>query len=240
MGRRGMLIGLMIGLLALALSGVLGGVIWRQPRFAVRGLARLNPEVLFRVKTSEPIVALTIDDGPHREITPRVLDLLQEYGVRATFFVLGANIPGNEDLLARMRAEGHEIGNHLVEDRPAILLSSEEFERQLLAVDPWIDPAAAYRWLRPGSGWFTPGMVGRAKRHGYRICLGSIYPHDDRIHEPRQLAVDVLGRVQPGDIIIFHDGQDRRAHLPETLALVLDGLAARGLRTVTVSELVAR
>jgi peptidoglycan/xylan/chitin deacetylase (PgdA/CDA1 family) len=238
--RRRLVMGLLVALAVLGLASALGWLGWSQPRFLVDGVAELNPDVLFQVETAEKVVALTIDDGPHRAITPRVLDLLRERGVHATFFVLGDNIAGHEDLLARMRAEGHEIGNHLVEDRPSVLLPAEEFERQLLAVDPWVDAAAPHRWLRPGSGWFTPGMVELAAAHGYRICLGSIFPHDDRILEPQRLADDVLGRVHPGAIIVLHDGKDERVRLPETLRLVLDGLAARGYRVGTVSDLVAR
>jgi len=102
-----------------------------------------------------------------------------------------------------MRAEGHEIGNHLVEDRPSVLLGDEEFERQLLVVDPWVDAQARWRWLRPGSGWFTPTMTEQAARHGYRLCLGSIFPHDDVVHDPDRLAAEVLGRVRPGDVIVL-------------------------------------
>jgi peptidoglycan/xylan/chitin deacetylase (PgdA/CDA1 family) len=229
----------MVGAIFLALAGVLGGLVWKQPRFLVDRLAAWNPGVVFRVETTAPVVALTIDDGPHAGITPRVLDVLARHGVKATFFVLGEQIEGNEDLLARMRDEGHEIGNHLVEDRPSILLGDEEFTRQLLAVDPWIDRSARWLWLRPGSGWFTPGMVEQAARHGYRLCLGSVFPHDDVIHDPARLAADVLGRVAPGDVIILHDGEDERAGLVETLERILAGLAARGFQVTTVSGLVA-
>ena len=240
MNRRRFIIILSVALAVLGLAVALGWVGWSQPRFAIEGMAELNPDVLFQVETTDKVVALTIDDGPHRAITPFVLDLLRDRGVHVTFFVLGDNIPGNEDLLTRMRAEGHEIGNHLVEDRPSVLLPAEEFERQLLAVDPWVDHDAPHRWLRPGSGWFTPDMVEQAAQHGYRICLASIFPHDDRIHEPQRLAADVLGRVHPGAIIVLHDGQDERVRLPETLRLVLDGLATRGYRVGTVSALVSR
>ncbi len=237
--RRRLLVGLMVAAALLVVGAVIGRIVWLQPRFAVEGLADLNPEVLIRVETTQPLVALTIDDGPHATITPRALDVLAAHGAHATFFLLGDNIPGNEGLLGRMRTEGHELGNHLVEDRPSILLPEEEFIRQLLQVDPWVDKAARWRWLRPGSGWFSPGMVESAAEHGYRLCLGSIFPHDDRIHDAERLAAMVLERVQPGDVIILHDGSDERAVLGETLDLVLAGLAARGLRAVTVSELVA-
>jgi len=233
------MIGLMTGLVFLALAGVFGGIVWKQPRFAVERMAAWNPGVLFRVETTRPVVALTIDDGPHAAITPRVLDLLARHGAKATFFVLGRNIPGNEEILARMRAEGHEIGNHLVEDRPSVLLGDEEFERQLLVVDPWVDAQARWRWLRPGSGWFTPTMTEQAARHGYRLCLGSIFPHDDVVHDPDRLAAEVLGRVRPGDVIVLHDGKDERAVLVATLERVLAGFGARGLRATTVSELVS-
>jgi peptidoglycan/xylan/chitin deacetylase (PgdA/CDA1 family) len=218
--------------------GWVAGTVWFQPRYAVRGLERLNPDVLFQVATDRKLVAITVDDGPHPEITPRVLDLLRERDVRLTFFVMGTSIAGNEAILERMRAEGHELANHLVEDRPAVLMAEDEFTRQLLAVDPWLDPASGFKWMRPGSGWFTSAMVDRVAEHGYRLVLGSIFPHDDVIHDPEVLSRDVLARIHPGAIVILHDGADERATLPETLGLILDGLAERGYRAVTVTELV--
>lgn len=235
--RRRLVWTLLIVVAALILSS-LGGTVWFQPRFAVKEVARRNPDVLFKVKTQQKAIALTIDDGPHPEITPGVLDLLAERGAKATFFILGDHIPGQEAVIQRMRDEGHEIGNHLIEDRVSILLPEEEFERQLLAMDPWIDTEAAYRWMRPGSGWFNNTMVEQAEQHGYRVCLGSIFPHDDVIHKPEFLASDVLRRVYPGAIIILHDGEDERATLVEALRLILDGLETEGYRILTVSQLV--
>ena len=237
--RRRTVIALLAGGVALLVIGWIAATVWYQPRYAVQGLALANPDVLFEVETSRQAVALTIDDGPHPDITPGVLDLLKERGVQLTFFVLGEHIPGNEHILERMRAEGHEIGNHLVEDRPTVLLSEKEFERQLLVVDPWVDRDAEFLWMRPGSGWFTPAMVDQVAKHGYRVCLGSIFPHDDRIHDPPTLAKAVLKRVYPGAIIIVHDGADERATLVETLGLILDGLEERGFQVMTVSGLVA-
>jgi len=236
--RRRFVVLLLAGVGLVLLGGWIAGTVWYQPRYAVQGMARVNPDVLFEVSTSQMAVALTIDDGPHPDITPGVLDLLKERGVQVTFFILGDHVPGNEAILERMRAEGHEIGNHLVEDRPAVLMSTEEFERQLLAVDPWVDRDAKHRWMRPGSGWFTPAMVEQVAGHGYRLCLASIFPHDDRIHDPQTLARAVLDRVYPGAIIVVHDGAEERATLVETLRLILDGLEEGGYRVTTVSGLV--
>ena len=237
--RRRTVIALVVGGVALLVIGWIAGTVWYQPRYAVKGLALANPDVLFEVETSQQAVALTIDDGPHPDITPGVLDLLRERGVQVTFFILGEYIPGNEHILERMRAEGHEIGNHLVEDRPAVLMSTEEFERQLMVVDPWVDHDAEHLWMRPGSGWFSHPMVEHAASHGYRLCLASVFPHDDRIHDPQTLAEYVLKRVYPGAIVVLHDGAEERATLVETLGLILDGLEERGFQVKTVSGLVA-
>jgi len=222
----------------LLLAAATTGILYRQPQFAIRRLAGWHPDVLFYVKTRQPAVGLTIDDGPHAGITPRILDVLQQYDVRATFFVLGDHIPGNELLLERMRSEGHELGNHLAEDRPSILLPNEEFARQLAVVDPWIQATDGVKWFRPGSGWFDDPMLEQARELGYHCCLGSIFPHDDKIHAPQWLADEVLKRVYPGAIIILHDGQDERASVVETLERLLPELLERGYSVMTVSELV--
>ena len=102
---------------------VVGALFWFQPRFLLRQLANRNPEVLFYARTDQKVLALTIDDAPDSTLSPLILDLLAEHQVPATFFILGGNIAGNEDIIARMKAEGHELGNHLAQDEASIMLS---------------------------------------------------------------------------------------------------------------------
>jgi peptidoglycan/xylan/chitin deacetylase (PgdA/CDA1 family) len=72
------------------------------------------------VDTRAKAVALTLDDGPDAATTPAILDLLRQHGARATFLLITSRVPGNEELVRRMLAEGHEIGNHMPRDEPSI------------------------------------------------------------------------------------------------------------------------
>jgi peptidoglycan/xylan/chitin deacetylase (PgdA/CDA1 family) len=220
-------------------GGVIGGLVARPPDWAVRGIGRLLPGILFSRSTSTPLVALTLDDGPHRALTPRVLEVLERHGASATFFLLGSRAAAAPALVRRLQAEGHEVGNHLWEDRPSALLSPAEFERQLVRTHRSLAGGSAVRLFRPGSGWVTPGQLAIARRHGYRCVLGSIYPWDAHLGHGRLVTADVLRRARPGAIVILHEGRPDRSGVVDMLDTLLAGLADRGLRTVSVSTLLA-
>jgi len=128
-------------------------------QWKVGHLARDNPQVLYRVETQAKAVALTIDDGPDAATTPEILRVLERNGAHATFFIITSRVPGNEDLLRRMVAEGHELGNHLLRDEPSLKLPPEEFERQLVKSDEMLSEFATRRWFRPGAGWYDARML---------------------------------------------------------------------------------
>ena len=220
---------------------VVGGLFWFQPRFLLRELAEKNPDVLFYVETDWKVLALTIDDAPDSSLTPQILDLLAEHQVRATFFILGENISGNENIIGRMKADGHELGNHLSQDEATILLSDEEFEQQLLAVEqmigPMVRPMEVTKWFRPGSGWFTPDMLKIAHNIGYRCCLGSIYPFDNKLRRPGWIKHTVLKRVFPGAIIVLHEGDAKRDYIVPLLEELIPELKAAGYEFLTLSEI---
>ncbi len=226
-----------VGILLVAL--VVGALFWFQPRFLLRQLADSNPEVLFYVETEEKVLALTIDDAPDSSLTPRILDVLAEHQVKATFFVLGQHIGGNEDLIARMKAAGHELGNHLTRDEATILLSDEEFAQQLKEVAQQIGPFGETKWCRPGSGWFSPDMVKIAHKQGYRCCLGSIYPFDNKLRKPAWIRRMVTERVFPGAIIVLHEGGPEREYIVPLLDELLPELKAAGYEFLTLSEIQA-
>lgn len=222
----------------LLILGAVSVLFWFQPRFLLRQLARRNPDVLFYVETGEKVVALTIDDAPDSTLTPAILDLLERHGIKATFFVLGSHVPGNEELIARMKAAGHELGNHMVRDEASILLSHEEFARNLISVEEKIGPLGPHKWCRPGSGWFSPDMVETAHKLGYRCCLGSIYPFDNKLRRPGMIRKMVLARIFPGAIIVLHEGQRNREYIVPLLDELIPALQARGYRFLTLSEIV--
>jgi peptidoglycan/xylan/chitin deacetylase (PgdA/CDA1 family) len=222
---------LVLPILAFSLAG---GLMF-QPDWLARTVSK---RVTYSVDTAEPAVALTIDDGPDPQTTPALLDILRAHQSRATFFLITDRISGNEALLQRMIAEGHELGNHMTREQPSILLGKDGFARELLVADSTLSPFGEVRWLRPGSGWFSSGMLETAESQGYRLALASIYPFDATIPSTWFASEFILWRAKPGAIILLHDYGDRGERTAETLERVLPELASRGYRVVTLSELV--
>lgn len=222
----------------LAVALILSGLAWWQPRFVLRWVAAFNPDVLFFVETKQPLVALTIDDAPYPTLTPRILDVLATHHAHATFFVIGDHIPSNEPLLERMVADGHELANHQLHDKPSIRLSAAEFAQQLALTHERLIPFGPIRYFRPASGWFNRRMLQQLEPYGYRCVLGSAYP-EDLLSSPTYLSRHILFNVAPGSIIILHDGSQQRTRTVAVLERVLPELQRRGYRVVTVSELLA-
>jgi peptidoglycan/xylan/chitin deacetylase (PgdA/CDA1 family) len=208
-----------------------------SPAWPVAGVAALSPQVLFSVDIDDPIVALTIDDGPDPVATEKILDVLEENVARATFFVITDEIVGNEELIARMLDEGHELGNHSVKDERSILLDEEEFERKLVEAGEILDAYGDVRWFRPGSGIYDREMVATASAHGYRTALGSVHPFDPQIPSADYATWYVLHNVEPGAIIVLHDRGARGERTAEALGVILPELNRRGYQVVTLSEM---
>ena len=216
---------------------IFGCVLMFKPSWLLNRLSAHSPDVLYSVETQEPILALTIDDGPDPSTTPRILDLLMEHGARATFFLLSDHIPGNEILVQRIVNEGHEIGNHLTDDQPSISLSVDEFEGRLLHAKDILSQFGEVHWFRPGSGWYNKSMLDVLFQHSYRLALGSIHPFDSQIPSSWFASNYILWRAQPGAIIVLHDIGSRGQRTADTLDKVLPALIARDFRIVTLTEL---
>ena len=228
------------GALAATVFIVFGVVLWFQPEWLISTLHRRSPEALYSIETDELVVALTIDDGPDACGSPRILDILKEYDAHATFFLITEHIPGNEIYVERILAEGHEIGNHLTEDKPSIALDDEEFERELLEADKALKEfVPEVHWMRPGSGWYNETMLATIKKYDYHCALGSVYPYDPQLGAYWFSAYYVLGNVKPGSVIILHDYKRRGGRTARALEIILPALQKRGCRVVTLSELVA-
>ncbi len=217
---------------------IAGSVFLFRPEWIVASLSNRSPDVVYRAETDELVVALTIDDGPDPVTSPRILDVLQQHNARATFFLITSRIPGNEDIVNRTVQENHELGNHLTTDTPSILLDASEFEQRLSESHRVLSRFATVRWFRPGSGWYSSGMLSILERHGYRCALGSLYPFDPQIPSAWFAERYVLHNVRPGSIIVLHDHGARGERTADTLAKLLPELNRRGFRVVTLSELV--
>jgi peptidoglycan/xylan/chitin deacetylase (PgdA/CDA1 family) len=217
-----------------------GATLWSAPEWLIDQLARQYPGCLYRVPTHAPLVALTIDDGPDSSTTPLILAELRRHKARATFFLIAERVPGQEQLVRTIAAEGHELGNHFTRDRASIRLSPSAFQADLLLAHRVLAPFGPVEWARPGSGWYSQAMIGVMQRHGYRCALGSVYPFDATIPSAGFATHYIMSHVRPGGVIVLHDGGSRGRRTAKVLSEVLPELRRRGYRVVSLSELGAR
>jgi peptidoglycan-N-acetylglucosamine deacetylase len=211
----------------------------RQPPWVARVLARRSRRVLFAVPTTTPQVALTFDDGPHPELTPALLEVLARHGARATFFLLGSGAAAHPDLVGDILGQGHEVANHGWVDRPSALLRAEDFEDDVARTHRALVAAGADPvFLRPGSGWVRPSMLRTAARHGYRVALGSVAVLDLAVTDVERGARFVRDRLQPGAVVVLHEGYAERADVVPLTDRVLAAVREHGYEAVTLSELV--
>jgi len=197
-----------------------------------------DPRVVYSVATSEPLVALTIDDGPDPETTQRILDVLAANDARATFFLITSRVEQHPEVVDAILAAGHELANHHHRDVPSIDLSHEEFVADLERSDTILQRWTRPRWFRPGSGWYDDAMIDVLQEHGYRVALGSIYPLDGQLPSPGFAAWFIRSRVEPGAVIILHDRSARGSRTARALEWALPDLRRRGYRVVSLSTLV--
>jgi peptidoglycan/xylan/chitin deacetylase (PgdA/CDA1 family) len=209
----------------------------RPPFRLVRLFARGMPDVVFQVETKLRMVALSLDDGPDPQLTPRILDVLARHGAHATFFALGSRGQAHPDVLERIAAEGHELGNHGWDDTPSWRMGSSEVEASLRRTAAVLDNFGELRLFRPGSGWAPLRVRSIAQGLGYRCALGSVYPQDGAIQWPRYARWDILRRARPGAVIVLHEGRPDRGSVVGVLEDILAELRRRGYTVTTVSDL---
>lgn len=214
----------------------------------VDGIARPASSLFYPTLTRGPRgtkrVALSFDDGPDPEVTPAVLDALQRHRAHATFFVIGRELEAQPELARRMVSEGHVLGNHSWQHSPwqnfrGARWHEQELKRGEQAVAQF---TGARRVLyRPPVGLKSPELGRAAWARGLTLVAWSLHARDTWVHDPGRIARRVLARVRDGDVVLLHDGH----HLPgthrracaEAVRLILEGLEQRGLKCVTVPEL---
>ncbi|KAJ5069916.1 chitin deacetylase 1-related [Anaeramoeba ignava] len=199
----------------------------------MRIIKRKYPQVLWFKETQEKVIALTIDDAPS-EITPKILEILEENQIKITFFCIGDHIEKNQHIFDQIKQKGHEIGNHLQRDERSVSLDITEFEKQLINVDKQIftNKIPPKKWIRPGGGHFTKEMIDITNKHGYKMCLGDVYPHDPQIQFSWINTLYVKLLTKSGSVIVLHD----RKWTPKTLYDTIPYLKKKGFRFMTLSE----
>ncbi len=180
-----------------------------------------------------PLVALTFDDGPRSSTTGPLLDGLELREVPATFFLVGNRIPGNEDLVRRMAAEGHQIGIHTYDHVELKGLSRRDFDLQVGKTRALITRLAGdgSYWLRPPYGFLDRNVE---RWCGGPVILWSVDPEDWKDDDVDRIVAAVVEHVSDGDIILLHDLFPSSG---QAALSIVDTLLERGFCFVTVEQL---
>lgn len=208
---------------------------------------QLIGEAIFKVDTFEKVVALTFDDGPSLKFTPKILDVLKKYNVKATFFLLGCNAQKHPDLVRRIYQEGHEIGNHswsherLVFKWPSYVRQEIESTDQLIKSLGYAGPIN-FRAPYGNKLIILPLIL---KEMGRPHILFDIIPKDWEFPTPQVISQKILEDLHPGAIILLHDagGDMVNADMSSTvqaLDLVIPAIKQQGYEFLKIEELLEK
>ncbi len=186
-----------------------------------------------------PYIALTFDDGPSEQLTPRLLDILKERGIKVTFFVVGRNVAEYPDIVRRMDSEGHEIANHSWSHPALTQLGAEGVRKQIENTNEEVFKTTGKRpvLMRPPYGSTNPSLNKRFNEaYRLKVVLWSVDPLDWKYRNSNRVFSSIVQNAHPGAIILAHDIHATTvAAMPETL----DTLLGKGYKFVTVSELIS-
>jgi peptidoglycan/xylan/chitin deacetylase (PgdA/CDA1 family) len=191
-----------------------------------------SPGLVTNGPRDRPVVALTFDDGPS-EYTPGFLRVLREKGVHGTFFEIGQEMPGREEVMRQILADGNELGDHT--------MNHVEFP----GYDQIAGAAARIRaythfepcLFRPPGGAVDAGVIATAGGLGMRTVNWDVDPRDWSLPGTGAIYSQIVGHARDGSIVLMHDGGGPRGETLAALPRVIDTLRARGFRFATVSEL---
>jgi peptidoglycan-N-acetylglucosamine deacetylase len=218
---------------------VLGGAAWMGWAWLPH---LLTPACVWRGPRTGRRLALTFDDGPDPEWTPRVLDLLGAAGVRATFFLIGERAARVPALVRRLVAEGHEVGNHSWSHRSLWLCGPRATAHQIQDAHARLTELAGAPpcHFRPPWGMVNAAMFASLRRVGERCVFWSIQPEGQRPAAAERQVAYVLRRAAPGAIVDLHDAEGTPgapARLLGALPSMLTGLRERNYTLTTVADL---
>jgi peptidoglycan/xylan/chitin deacetylase (PgdA/CDA1 family) len=227
---------LTVALAAVLLVGAGTYALMNARRFQICG------EIVPRVDTTQPVVALTFDDGPVPPYTEELLRVLAEKDVKATFFVTGQNLEKHPALAARVAEQGHELGNHSYSHPRMVLMSYGSIRDELERTDLLIRRAGYTGTIHFRSPYakklfMLPLYLWRA---GKRNIIADVEPDAEPKATAAPMVETALTHTTPGSIIILHAENRYRTESLKAVPGIIDALHQKGYRFVTVSELLAR
>lgn len=197
--------------------------------------------LVHRVETTEPLIALTFDDGPTPEKTEQILHLLSAQNIPATFFLTGEEIAANPQLLDKILAAGHQVGNHSYSHQRMMFKTPGFIAREIEQTDALLKAAGAPEpyFFRPPYGKKLFMLPRYLAKHQRIAVTWDVAPENfpQLTKDPKLLADYTVAQTKAGSIILLHVMYDSRAATMQAIPAIIQGLKTRGFRFVTVAQL---
>lgn len=182
------------------------------------------PSLIWRVKTRSKLIYLTFDDGPVPEVTPQVLDILDAFGWKATFFCVGENVVKYPDLYQEILARGHRTGNHSYNHIRGFRYATEEYVQNVKKASEMIQS----KLFRPPHGRIKPAQL-KALRKEYDIVMWDVITYDyDRGRSPERILKTIRRNLRKGSVVVFHDSLKAKENVLEVLPKALAFWQSKG------------
>ena len=216
-----------------------------QFRSQARELNKTSPDAFFISGThEEKKVALTFDDGPDKHTTPIIMKILNEFDIKATFFVVGQNAEKYPYIIQSLFDSGHQIANHSWSHKRPLSMNVEKLIDEIdktnaILADILDIPDDTFIYFRPPYGLVTYEQLDALKEHGYKAICWSIDSMDWYTSSAENIKKCVVELAHPGAIILMHSagGKDQRASTIKALPGIIEELSKQGYEFVTIDEL---
>jgi peptidoglycan/xylan/chitin deacetylase (PgdA/CDA1 family) len=188
------------------------------------------------VKQHDKLVAITFDDGPSNATTEKTLKVLKQYGVKATFFVIGENVQNTKGLVREISSQGHEIANHSYTHPQLSRLSADRVRQELDKTNKAIvaETGVLPIWFRPPYGAYNKNVGKVASELGLRTIKWTVDPRDWAGPSAATIEQRVMKELQPGSVVLLHENHP---HTLEALPVLFERMTALGYKFVTINEL---
>jgi peptidoglycan/xylan/chitin deacetylase (PgdA/CDA1 family) len=196
-------------------------------------IRKISSRMVWRIPIGEPVLFITFDDGPVPGLTEWILEELEKYDAKATFFCVGDNVRKNPTLYSKILDGGHAVGNHTYSHLNSYRTGINHFVKDVYRARKFIDS----RLFRPPYGRIRP-IAARILLPRFRIILWDVLSMDyDTELEPRMVMYNVVSEARSGSIIVFHDNLKARTNLEYALPKVLDHYTRAGYKFLPLSAI---
>jgi peptidoglycan-N-acetylglucosamine deacetylase len=203
-------------------------------RWDIKILKQLFPTVLFNILDES--IHLTFDDGPHPIATPIILQELKRCNIQATFFILGQNAQKFPDLVRRIQAEGHQIGNHSFTHGNLIFKGKsflrDEIQRTMETLEMIIGRHS--RYFRPPYGYFDWTTINVLHELELTCTLWNVDSKDYRLNSAAEISHRVIPNTTHGSVLLFHDNNNTSTRVKTYLPVIIDTLRGKGFNFKTL------